>query len=206
MKKIKKGVKTALRVTVVVFLSLLVLVAIALFILSRSIDYSSDEELFDAAKNTSVTHFFANESLSGDYKAVETEKTAFGAAKKVWYPISEMSDYLTKGFVAVEDREFYNHGGVNLRRTLGAFLNYLLKSGKRYGASTITQQVVKNISGNDEISAKRKLKEIFRAFRIEKNHTKEEIIELYMNIAPMSENIAGVGFAADRYFGKEPSD
>ncbi len=201
-----KILKNVSRILLFSVIGLAVLLLAAYFIIRANFDYSVDEELFISAKNTSVTHFYANSSLDGSYIPVEMEATAFGAEKKVWYSENEVSDYLKKGFIAAEDRQFYKHSGVNIRRTIGAFFNYIFKRGERYGASTITQQVVKNISGDNEISAKRKIYEIFRAREIEKNHTKDEILELYMNIAPMSENIVGVGYAAEVYFGKEPSD
>ncbi|MBR2466477.1 MAG: transglycosylase domain-containing protein [Clostridia bacterium] len=206
MKTVKKIVSYSVRAFVIILFSIFIIGALVCFFINARMDYEGDEELFDAAKSTSVTHFYANSAISGAYAPIEMEVTAFGAEKKVWYSADEVSDYLKKGFVAVEDREFYTHPGVNFRRTAGALYNYIFKKGERYGASTITQQVVKNISGDNEISASRKLYEIFRALRIEKNHTKDEILELYMNVVPMSENIAGVGFAADRYFGKEPSE
>ncbi len=201
-----RTIKILSRVLLFGVIGLGALLLLSFIIINANIDYSEDEELFISAKSTSVTHFYANSSLDGGYTPVEIEATAFGAAKKVWYSDEEISDYLKLGFIAAEDREFYKHGGVNFRRTFGAFFNYIFKRGERYGASTITQQVVKNISGDNEISAKRKIYEILRAFKIEKNHTKDEILELYMNIAPMSENIAGVGYASDSYFGKEPSE
>lgn len=201
--------KIAAKAVKILFFSLLITLLLALIfslVLGASLDYSADEELFDAAKSTSVTHFYANAAEDGGYTPVEIEATAFGAAKKVWYPYGEISDYLKNGFIAAEDREFFSHSGVNFRRTAGAFLNYIFKSENRYGASTVTQQVVKNISGDNEVSARRKLYEIFRALNMEKKHTKEEILELYMNVVPMSENIAGVGYAAEQYFGCEPSE
>ncbi len=201
-----KTLKTVSRILLFAVIGFALLLLAAFFIINANIDYSADEELFFAAKNTSVTHFYANASQDGGYTPVEIEATAFGAARKLWCSGDEISDYLKLGFVAAEDREFYSHRGVNFRRTFAAFFNYVFKRGERFGASTVTQQVVKNISGDNEVSARRKIYEIFRAMRIEKNHTKDEILELYMNIAPMSENIAGVGYASERFFGKEPSD
>lgn len=206
MKTVKRIVLFLIRSLVIIMFTLFVIGALACFFINARIDYEADEALFEAAKSTSVTHFYANASIDGSYAPIEMEATAFGAEKKVWCSADEISDFLKKGFVAIEDREFYTHPGVNFRRTAGAIYNYIFKKGERYGASTITQQVVKNISGDNEISASRKLYEIFRAVKIERNHSKDEILELYMNVVPMSENIAGVGFAADRYFGKEPSE
>ncbi len=206
MKLFGRVVKYTARAVVILTLAAALVLSLFYVYIRGRIDFDRDEELFELAKNTSVTHFYANGGEAHKYEPVEIEATAFGAAKKIWYPADEVSPYLKQGFVAVEDREFYTHSGVNTRRTLGAALNYLFGKGERYGASTITQQVVKNISGDNEITAGRKAAEIIRAMRIEKGHTKDEILELYMNVVPMSENIVGVGFAADRYFGKEPDE
>ena len=201
-----KIIKIAIKALVILALSLAFILLLSYFFLRKNIDFERDEELFSLAKSSSVTHFFADGSPVGEelYEPIEVEVTAFGAAKKIWYSLSECSEYLKNGFVAVEDREFYTHSGVNLRRTFGAFLNYIFGGGKQYGASTITQQVVKNISGDNEKTALRKVSEILRATEIEKNHSKDEILEMYLNIVPMSENMVGVGFASDRYFGKTP--
>lgn len=206
MKILKKALRISLFILLFVILGIIIAGIATYIYINKNIDYAADEELFRAAKSTSVTHFYANSSLGGVYVPVEIDATAFGAQKKVWCPINEVSDYLKNGFIAAEDREFYSHKGVNVRRTLAALFNYVFKTKDSFGASTVTQQVVKNISGDNERSAKRKLYEIFRAINIEKNHTKSEILELYMNVVPMSDNIAGVAYAADRYFSKEPSE
>ena len=205
-----KSISKAIRYIIFSFLILVILLSL-IFVIAYAVirgrtDFERDAELFALSKNTSVTHFFADGGDGAEYVPVEIEATAFGGAKKVWYPIDEVSDYVKKGFVAIEDREFYTHNGVNFRRTFGAFLNYLFGGAKRYGASTITQQVVKNISGDNDPTPSRKASEIIRALEIEKRHGKDEILEMYMNVAPMSENIIGVGYASDRYFGKEPSE
>ncbi len=206
MNAVKKIIKITVRTLVISVLLLALVFAVGYAIIKKSIDYERDDELFRMAKGTSVTRFYADSGDGSEYAPIEIETTAFGAERKVWYSKDDVSDFLKKGFIAAEDREFYTHKGVNFRRTLGAALNYIFNTRDGYGASTITQQVVKNISGDNAPTPKRKLYEIFRALEMEKRHTKEEILELYLNIVPMSENIAGVGFAAEQYFGKEPNE
>ena len=180
----------------------------ALFFYSRAnIDKEADERLFSSAGEDNVSRIFVNSAplFSGEYIPEELELYGKGD-RKATVKLSEVSDYVKLGFIATEDREFFWHNGVNIRRTIGAFLNSIFKFEKRFGASTITQQVVKNISGDNEITFKRKLNEIIRATLIEKNHSKEEILELYINIVPLSERCAGIKMGSIVYFDKEPKD
>lgn len=172
------------------------------------INPATDEALFQASKGGNITKFYANGAPLGseEYIPLEIESVSHLTNRREWYSIEDISDTLKGGFLAVEDREFYEHEGVNMRRTFLALVNSIFKFRDRFGASTITQQVIKNISGDNDVSVRRKLNEIIRAFNIEKNHSKEEILELYLNIVPMGERSTGVGLASEIYFGKEPSE
>lgn len=170
----------------------------------NNINAAYDEMLFSLEKGGSITEYYYNIGDGDEYvpELYATSKSAL--ERKIWFPLEEISPYLKNGFVSVEDRRFYKHKGFDLGRTVKAFFNSIFHFEKNFGASTITQQVVKNISGDNEITVKRKFTEILRAIKIENNHSKNEIIELYMNIVPMGENIFGVGGAAKFYFGKTP--
>ena len=203
--------KRIIKVTAISIVIASILVCIGVTAISAyarsNIDFAEDERLFDAAGRGTLTRFYANASLNqGEYIPVEFGSMTMGNSIKSFYPIDEISVYLRDGFVAVEDKEFYSHDGVNLKRTALALFNHLFKLKDSFGASTITQQVIKNISGDSEVTVRRKLNEIFRALRIEDRHTKNEILELYLNIVPLGENIVGVGAGALHYFGKEPSE
>lgn len=185
---------------VTVLLSLILLTVAAL--VGKRVDYSLDEELFKKATEESTTYYYA---YNRDDELLEVWKS-FSAGKREWVSLSDVNDVLIKGFLAVEDRKFYSHKGINVKRTIAAMANYILKSKNSFGASTITQQVIKNISGDNETTVERKINEIFRAMHLEKNHSKDEILEVYLNIVPMSENIYGVSLASEAYFGKEVSE
>lgn len=201
MIKFFKGIFKLLTVFAVV---LLIGTLVLSVYINKNISFEGDEMLFSLSRNINSTKIYADSDLTDEvYDPVGVEN--IGAKEKEYFSLSDFSDYIKLGFIAVEDREFYNHKGINLKRTLLAVKSYLFSEG-RFGASTITQQVVKNISGDNEISFKRKLNEIIRAYHIERNHTKEEILELYLNIVPMSENIYGVGTASQVYFNKSPSE
>ena len=187
--------------------TVLLLALILLFIIYThvNIDFESDEALFERAASLSSTTFYGNATPRGDeYTPVELEIS--GSLKKIYYSLDELPYALKYGILAVEDRKFYDHKGVDIKRTALAAANYILKKEGRFGASTITQQVIKNISGDNDVTLTRKLNEIIRALHIEQKYSKDEILELYLNIIPMSENMYGVGIASRTYFGKEPSE
>lgn len=126
----------------------------------------------------------------------------------------EMSPYIPKAFISIEDERFEEHNGVDWKRTLGAFMTFLTHSGESsFGGSTITQQVVKNVTGENEDSAlegaMRKIKEIVRAYEVENMLSKDEILELYLNLIPLGgggSNIYGVQMASRYYFNKDAKD
>lgn len=175
---------------------------------NKNINVENDERLFNIAKSTSFTEYYITEGDSigtlGEYTPRLKESIALGESRKRWVTLDEISTNVIDAFISAEDRKFYTHSGVNLKRTVYALANSLFHFKSTFGASTITQQVIKNISGDNEITLKRKLAEIIRAYNVEKNHSKEEILELYLNIVPMGENIYGVYTAAEIYFGKKP--
>lgn len=117
--------------------------------------------------------------------------------------LSEMPKYLPNAFVAIEDERFYDHQGVDIKRTAAATFNYLLHKGNSsFGGSTITQQLVKNITKEDERDATRKIKEMARAYNLEKDLPKDEILELYLNLIFLGEKAYGVEVASKLYFNK----
>lgn len=123
---------------------------------------------------------------------------------------SEMGDYLPKAFVSIEDERFYKHHGVDIKRTGAAVVTFLFNKGESsFGGSTITQQLVKNITNEKEDSgtagAIRKIKEMIRAYQVENILSKDQILELYMNIIFLGGNVYGVGMASEYYFSKEAS-
>jgi len=177
---------------------------------SKNVDSVNDERLFNLAKGETFTEYYTDASGKAttpeSYVPVFKKSIALGEAKKKWVELENISPNVKNAFISAEDRAFYSHSGVNIRRTVYAVLNSVFHFKSTFGASTITQQVIKNVSGDNEITFKRKLSEIIRAYNIEKNHTKDEILEVYLNIVPMGENIYGIYSASEIYFGKEPKD
>lgn len=113
---------------------------------------------------------------------------------------------LKDAFVSIEDKRFHVHPGIDLRRITGAVLNFFKPGASSYGGSTITQQVVKNLTGNDERSVKRKIQEWQLALDLERNLSKDQILEIYMNLIYMGQNCYGVQAASQTYFNKDVND
>lgn len=127
---------------------------------------------------------------------------------RIYVPISEIRNtYLEEAVISIEDERFYEHSGIDIRRIGSAVLSALANGGSAtHGGSTITQQTVKLISGNDQHSTSRKIQEWFSAMNLEQELSKDEIMELYLNLAPMGNNYVGVQAAAQNYFGKNASE
>ena len=121
-------------------------------------------------------------------------------------PFSEFPSHLTQAFVAVEDKRFFRHGGVDVLRMGKAALKNLASFSFREGASTISQQLIKNTHLTGEKTLKRKLREIKLTRMLEKKYTKEEILGLYLNSIYFGHSAFGIGEAASFYFGKLPKD
>lgn len=125
-----------------------------------------------------------------------------GSQNREWVSYEEIPDVVKDAFKAVEDHRFDTHHGVDWRSTIGCIGTYVLNGSSR-GGSTITQQLIKNVTGEDDVSVERKIKEIFRALALEKEYSKETILEAYLNVIPLGNGCNGVKTAAMTYFGKE---
>lgn len=134
--------------------------------------------------------------------------------RRVWVDLENIPKHVRDAFVYSEDERFYSHDGVDFKRTAAAFANLILKFyDDEFGGSTITQQTIKNITGDDDTvggaGITRKIREITRSINIEKTYTKDEILESYLNIISLNTNqynIRGVQAAANFYFSKDVSD
>ena len=121
--------------------------------------------------------------------------------------LSEMGEYIPEAFVAIEDERFYQHSGIDIKRTAGAIVTYILNGGNSsFGGSTITQQLVKNLLKDDEDSIERKIREWSRAYKVEQMLSKSQILELYLNEIFMGGTVYGVESAANYYFDKSADE
>lgn len=128
----------------------------------------------------------------------------YGTENRKWITYNQMPKMLVDAFIAIEDERYWSHNGVDWKRTFGAVLSFATGS-DNYGGSTITQQLIKNYTGDDETSIQRKVKEITRALSLSERRTKEEVLEMYLNRIHLSRSNYGVWAAAKYYFGKDIS-
>ena len=120
--------------------------------------------------------------------------------------LNELPDFLKKGMIAVEDKNFYNHWGMDLIGFLRAILIDISKGSFSQGASTITQQLARNMFLTLDKQIPRKIKELLLAIRIERHYSKEEILELYLNKSPFGPGLYGIEVASAKYFNKKAKD
>ena len=123
--------------------------------------------------------------------------------KKIKINNEDIPENLKNAYVAIEDERFYKHHGVDIKRTASAVFSYIIHAGSSsYGGSTITQQLVKNITGDNTDSVFRKVKEWWKAYQLEWYFSKDEILDTYLNVIYVGPNIYGVEAGAKYYFNK----
>ena len=150
-----------------------------------------------------TTIIYTKDSDTGVY--VEDTKLYGESGKLIWADYDQFPDYLIDTVVAAEDKRFWQHQGVDFARTIQATLSFLT-GGDSGGGSTITQQLIKNVTGADEVRIDRKVKEIFNALALEKQYSKQQILEAYLNVIALGYNTKGVQAAANMYFDKDISE
>lgn len=169
----------------------------------KKVDFFSATKISENIKNMemNLTSVVLVEDGNGGWKEY---KRLHGDENRIWVGISRVPKNLQNAFIAIEDETFYEHKGVNWRRTFGAIGNYVLKFDEtEFGGSTITQQLIKNVTSDKSRDAFRKFREIIRAMLIENKLDKTEILEAYLNTIALGNGICGVQVAANYYFNKD---
>lgn len=150
-----------------------------------------------------TTIIYTKDSETGVF--VEDTKLYGESGKLIWADYDQFPDYLIDTVVAAEDKRFWQHQGVDFARTIQATLSFL-SGGDSGGGSTITQQLIKNVTGANEVRIDRKVKEIFNALALEKKYSKQQILEAYLNVIALGYNTKGVQAAANMYYDKDISE
>lgn len=194
------------------FLTFGAMIVLMLGIAATVIYAYTDPALDDQFANLEMdytTVVYAKTLDSADYIEYQT---LYNDQNRIWISIDDMPDYLLDALIAIEDKRFYKHNGVDFITTGKATVKYLvyklLGKDTTYlaGGSTLTQQLIKVITTDDDKTSMRKVKEILRALYIERKYSKEQIIEYYLNAAYFGNNCNGIYSAAKYYFGKSVSE
>ena len=200
----KGGVfKAVLTVVLVLVLTGAILACLSAMYIKNVILPETDLQLDaynEAVQQTSKMYY--RDIETGNY--VEMQEL-YGDENRVWVPLEEIPENLCNAAVAIEDQRFYKHHGVDWKRTVKGVMN-MFTGQDIVGGSTITQQLIKNMTGEDEVTVKRKITEIFKALELEKNYSKDKILESYLNYIYLGQRCNGVYTAAYRYFGKHVSE
>ncbi len=166
--------------------------------------YDIDNLKYDSDLTTFL--YYEQKNPDGTSQWVEWEdERIHGQENRMWVSYEEMPEDLINAFVSIEDKRFFTHKGIDVRRTVGAILGFMTGNDS-YGGSTITQQLIKNVTGEDDVTIQRKIQEILRALNLESKRSKEEILEMYLNTIYLHKGCYGVSAAAYEYFGKEVSE
>ena len=170
--KIKRALIIILITLLVVFI---ILLTSAVFYIKSVTKEPLDLSLFGFDRANSVTKIF----IMKDGKWVEwQEERILGEHNFEFVDIENIPKDLINAFVAIEDKRFFEHKGVDWYRSFGAMANYFLHFGGKFGASTITQQLIKNVTCENKISIERKIREMSWALELENKLSKDEILEL----------------------------
>lgn len=154
-------------------------------------------DVADYPMNLSSTIYYTDSETG----AVSEYETLHGDQNRVWVAYSEIPQDLVHAAVSIEDRRFYDHHGVDWIRTAKSILT-MFTGGSIQGGSTITQQLIKNLTTYDDVTVKRKVLEIFRALEFDKKYSKEQTLEWYLNYIYFGRRSYGVYTASYAYFGK----
>ncbi len=186
---------------ILVIMICIVAVVVTVYILNFA-DSSFNANLRDMeTKYTTMVYAYDSEGNETEIKRLAAEEN------RIWVNYEDISQNIIDAVVATEDKRFYEHDGVDWQRTVFALGSDILNlSGAGQGGSTITQQLVKNLTGDDQATWERKLREIFRALSLEKKSSKTDILESYLNQIWLGGMVYGVGSASEYYFGKEAKD
>lgn len=212
-KKKKKYSKGATAFLAVLLTGILSLIIVCLYVLIFMISYVSGDskinlqEYKENQDQTTIVYAY-----DGNNEVTELARL-HGEQNRVWVTYKENEEEsvipqnLVKSYVAMEDKRFYDHDGVDWFRTASSVVqNIINPNAKQQGGSTLTQQLIKNLTGENGKTVNRKFYEILSALNLEKNASKETILEAYMNTVYMSRGCYGVQTASEKYFGKNVQD
>ena len=161
------------------------------------------EVYLDEFETKVSTELYSQDPDTGEWVMYQT--LYLNSENRIWTDLEDIPKYLQEAAIAIEDKRFEKHHGVDWKGTTRAIV-YTLFGKNVQGGSTITQQLVKNVTGDNEVTVKRKITEIYRALELEKRYEKDEILEAYLNEVFFGQSCYGVVTASRMYFNKDVSD
>ncbi len=192
--------KKALKITLIVILSVVVLLSIFCVFYINSIMKEVKSTPFNKEKLLASTKSFLVYDDAGN------SITNTGSEGHEIVKISDLNEYTIDAFVSIEDKEFYNHKGLNYKRIAKAMLNNIKSMKFKEGASTISQQLIKNTHLSSDKTIRRKVKEMMLTKKLEKTFSKDEIMEMYLNVIYFGDGCYGINEASKHYFNKNASE
>lgn len=196
-----------LRVTLVI----IILIAAVVVLGVGAGMYASISKEIDAMDFEGIAYNFSSSVFANDENGNSVEIARLQSdGKREWIESAQIPEVAKEAAISIEDERFFKHSGVDIKRTGGAVIGWvkakITGESPSYGGSTITQQVIKNITNEKDRTVTRKVKEMMRAIAFEKQFTKDEILTMYLNIVYFGNNCYGVEAASNMYFSKKAID
>ncbi len=196
-----------LRVTLII----IILIAAVVILGVGAGMYASISKEIDAMDFEGIAYNFSSAVFANDENGNSVEITTLHSdGRREWIDSEEIPQVAKEAAISIEDERFFKHSGVDIKRTAGAVIGWikakLTGESPSYGGSTITQQVIKNITNEKDRTVTRKVKEMMRAVAFEKRFTKDEILTMYLNIVYFGNNCYGIEAASNIYFSKDAID
>lgn len=202
-----KLIKRIFKILIILFIAALLILggAVTYKIYPMYKEYSQEAKRVVEESNTNTFKRNLTSYFYDDEGSLLTELSGNGS--KIYLTFDEIPADVINAFIAVEDRSFWEHKGIDLKGIVRVGVEYVTSKGEKvHGASTITQQLVRNVFITKEVTLERKIKEICYALEVEKKYSKEEIIEFYINNIYFANNCYGIEAAAQFYFNKPASE
>ncbi len=201
----KKGRAKLIVGTVLLVLVLTMVIFTGIFMTWINTSLKGHVEVYlDEVENKVSTELYYLDAETDEWVMYQTLYNS-NSGNRIWADLDAIPKYLQDAAIAIEDKRFMTHNGVDFRGTVRAILSTLTGRGVQ-GGSTITQQMIKNVTGDNETTVKRKVTEIYRALELEKRYTKDQILEAYLNRICLGQSCYGVEAASRTYFGKSVSE
>lgn len=191
--------KKILKISSIILLSIFFVLAIFVAVVLNTVIQSTKDIQFDKTKlieaNSVVCFYDINNNIIND-----------DSFKNKVVSLKELNDYTKNAFISIEDKKFYTHNGINYKRIIKSMINNIRAGYLKEGASTISQQLIKNTHLSNEKTLNRKIKEIILTKKLEKNFSKDDILETYLNVIYFGNNCYGLEDASLTYFNKSAKD